>query len=401
MKPKREGGIVRAAASAGMAMGVVIGLVIGLGALGGCRKPAAGAPPAPAPEVSVVTIAPATVPLRYEYVGLTEASQTVEIRSRVQGFLFKRAFEEGGRIKLGDLLFQIDPRSFEADLEIALARVEQRQAVYDRARRDLERYKELTDRGASTQKELDDAATEELEARANLRLAKADASKAELDLSYTSILSPFDGWIGKSTKDVGSLVDAGANSLLATALQTDPIYVGFSISERDVLQWKSDISSGRVRLPGDQHIRVALILVDGSRYSQEGKINFVDVKTDASTGSAHIRAELPNPEAILQPGQFVRAELIGAERPDAIVIPQRAVTQTPNGAIVFVVGEGDKAEVRPVKLGPWAGDQWIVEEGLKPGERVIVDGIVNVQPGGPVRPSPLAKAAGPAANQTK
>jgi membrane fusion protein (multidrug efflux system) len=375
--------------------------VLVLGAWG-CKRESAAPPPPPPPEVSVMVVEPRTVPLRYEYVGLTEPSQTVEIRSRVQGFLFKRAFEEGGKIKAGDLLFQIDPRSFEADLEIALSRVEQAQAIHERTRRDLDRYKELSAKGAATQKELDDAVTAETEARASLRLARADASKAELDLSYTSILSPFDGVIGKSFRDVGSLVDTGPNSLLANAMQMDPIYISFSISERDVLQWKTDLAARRIVLPGDQQIRVGLILVDGSRYDKEGKINFVDVKTDPSTGSAHLRAEVANSEGRLQPGQFVRAELIGAERPDALTIPQRCVVQTPNGAIVFLVGEGDKAEIRPLKLGPWAGDKWIVEEGLKAGERVIVDGIARVQPGSPVKPTPYIDPgqAGGAAAQT-
>ncbi len=364
----------------------------------GC-KPKASAPPAPPPpEVLVVTVQPRSVPIRYEYVGLTEPSQTVEIRSRVQGFLLQRNFDEGGKIKAGELLFQIDPRSFEADLEVAQSRVQQSEAVHERTVRDVVRYKELFEGGASTQKELDDAITAETEARASLRLAKANASKAELDLSYTRILAPFDGVIGKSLKDVGSLVDSGQNSLMATAMQLDPIYVGFSISERDVLAWRSDLLSGRVVLTGGGELRVGLVLVDGSRYEQEGKINFIDVKTDPSTGTAHLRAEVANPLGKLQPGQFVRAELLGAERPNSLTVPQRAVVQTPNGAIVFLVGEGEKAEVRPVKLGAWAENEWIVEDGLKAGDRVIVEGIARVQPGGVVKAEAMPDRSAPGAS---
>jgi membrane fusion protein (multidrug efflux system) len=375
--------------------------------LSGC-KPASGtaAAPPPPPEVSVMTLQPQDVPVDYGYVGQTEASQRVELRARVEGFLLMRAFEEGKPIKKGDLLFQIDRRPFEVAFEEADSRLEQANATLVRVEKDYARYKELLAAGGATQKEFDDSTNELAQARANLRFAEAQKNRAELDLGYTDILAPFDGVIGLTRRDPGSYLDPRGDSLLGTAIQTDPIYVSFSISEREVLAWKADVASGRIRTPERDQLKVAVVLVDGTRYDKEGKLNFVDIAVDATTGTARLRAELPNPEDKLKPGQFVRALLIGNVRVGALAIPQRSVIQTPNGPICFLVGPDNKVQVRPLKLGTWNGDHWIVESGLAAGDRIVVDGVARVQPGIEVRTiaadsSPAAAPAAQAPAQNK
>lgn len=368
----------------------------------GCgRKPAQETGPPPAQEVGVITAVSGKAPMVYEFVAQTEASKTVEIRARVQGFLLTRAFTEGGQVSEGDVLFRIDPRSFEADLEIARARLEQAQARQALAESTISRLEQVASLGAANPKEMDEAEAELLNSKAAVRLAGGDVANAELNLSYTVIRSPLSGKIGRSLKDEGSLVDAGANSLLATVTQVDPIYVYFSISEREVLRWKQDRDTGRITGPSEGNVPVSVTLTDGTEHPQQGLINFVDVRTDPQTGTSTVRAALPNPDEKLQPGQFVKAKILGWERVNAVTIPQRAIMQGPMGASVWVIGEGDKAELRPVRLGPWYAAGWIVEQGLRPGERVVADGVQRVRPGAVVRPTLAGSApaqTNPAAN---
>lgn len=364
---------------------------------GGCkRQPPGGFGGGPPPQVSVVTVQPITVPVKYEFIGQTEASRRVEIRARVQGFLISRSFEEGGQVTEGDLLFQIDPRPFEADLEVARARLAQAEVGLAKAHREAVRFSQMVAEKAASQKELDDAQTEELDARAMLRTAAANVTIAELDLSYTTIHSPLTGRIGRAQKEEGALVDDGQNSLLAVVIRTDPIYVSFSISERDVLAWQKDVESGRIREVEGETPRIRLILLDGTPYEFEGRINFFDTQVDANTGSTRIRAEFPNPSIRLypnagfterlMPGQFVRSQVLGWERINAIVVPQRAVMQGPTGATVLVVGEEDIVEPRQVTLGQWNDFGWVVESGLRAGERVVTAGLQRVMPGMKVTP---------------
>lgn len=372
----------------------------------GCRRESEAPPPPPPAEVSVEPAQATTVRVKYEWVAQTEASRTVEIRARVAGFLTKRPFEEGGPVREGDLLFQIDKRNFEADLEIARAKVAQAEARVVLADVTLKRVETAASMGGTNQQEVDEKRAQKQEADASLRLVKGNLANAELNLSYTTIVSPLAGRIGKSPVYEGAYVDAGANSLLATVIQTDPLYVSFSVSEREILDWQQATAEGRVRMEGDEadikgsaeeiraerrrralaaKVKVSVTLVTGEEYPHIGEMNFIDVQFNPETGTAQVRATLPNPEQRIRPGQFVKAHMLGWERPDTITVAQRAVIQQPTGQYVYVVGEEDKAELKRIVTGQWVGDRWVVESGLSPGERVVVDGIARVRPGNTVR----------------
>lgn len=384
-------------------------------AIPGCKpkeaNPAAQKPAGPPPEVIVRTIKPETVPVVYEFVGQTAASKVVEIRARVQGFIMERNFEEGKPVLEGQLLYKIDPRVFEADVEVAKATRDRAKVQLANATRQLERLQTLALQQAATQKEIDDWQTTQQQARADLRLGEANVAIAELNLSYTNVMSPLKGKVGRTLKEVGALVDDGSNSLLTTVVQVDPMYVIFSIPEREWLQWKSDVDAKRVVLPDPAGSRLELILLDGTSYEVPGKLDFFDSSVNPQTGTATARGVFenktlpPKPDATsseeaLKPGQFVRARILGWQRPGALVVPQRAVIQTPNGPIVMTVNAESKVEVRPVKTGVWVKDEWIISEGLKPGDQVIVEGYAKAPPGTVikvasefVRPAPLMETA--------
>ncbi len=381
----------------------------------GCKpkdaSSAAQKPAGPPPEVVVRTVKPETVPVVYEFVGQTAASKVVEIRARVQGFIKERDFEEGKPVQEGQVLYKIDPRVFEADVEVAKATRERAKVQLANATRQLERLQTLALQQAATQKEIEDWQTTQQQARADLRLGEANVAIAELNLSYTSVTSPLKGKVGRTLKEVGALVDDGSNSLLTTVVQVDPMYVIFSIPEREWLQWKSDVDAQRVVLPEPSGSRLELILLDGTSYEVPGKLDFFDSNVNPQTGTATARGVFenktlpPKPDATsseeaLKPGQFVRARILGWQRPGALVVPQRAVIQTPNGPIVMTVNAGSKVEVRPVKTGVWVKDEWIISDGLKPGDKVIVEGYAKAPPGTVVkiasefvRPAPLVENA--------
>ncbi|MEW6234857.1 MAG: efflux RND transporter periplasmic adaptor subunit [Candidatus Omnitrophota bacterium] len=350
----------------------------------------------PPPEASYIVTEATTVPLVYEFVGITAPSKIVEIRARIRGFLDSRLFKEGAAVKEGELLFKIESESFEADVEVAAARVEQATARLRLAEREWERVKKLRVTGNSTPSDFDKAQMENDDARASLRLANADLAKAKLVLSYTKIHAPLNGSIGKSYKEPGSLVDDGQNSLLAEITQTDPIYVSFKMSEREYLTWRQDVLAKRISIPDGGQMRFRIVLQDGAIFGQEGKLNFEDPVFHPETGTSEYRAEFPNPDAALKPGQFVTCRMEGWTRPHTIAVPQRAVNQIPSGAFVLVVNEKNVAEFRKVALGAWSGKDWIIAEGLEPGEKVIVDGM-KAQPGMVVHPVPYREYSKPAA----
>ncbi len=358
----------------------------------GCKKDEAPAAAAPPPATVIVrTVKPETVPVIYEFVGQTEASKTVEIRARVQGFLLTREFEEGTLVNEGQVLYKIDPRSFQADLDVAKAQRERASLQLGNAGRQLVRITQLASEQAATQKELDDWQTAEAQSRADLHHAEAQVDLATLNLGYTTVTSPLKGKVGRTLKEPGALVDAGSNSLLTTVWQVDPMFVVFSIPEREWLEWKSDVDAKRIVLPENSR-RIELVFLDGTKYQASGKFDFFDATVNPLSGTATARAVFENrvlapkpgtivPEEALKPGQFVRTRILGWERPDALAVPQRAITQTPNGPIVMVVGEGSKVEVRPIKTGAWFNDEWVVLDGLKIGDRVIVEGLAKARPG--------------------
>jgi membrane fusion protein (multidrug efflux system) len=362
---------------------------------------AAAQPPGemPPPEVQVVTVEAQSLPVSFEYVGVTEASKTVEVRSRVRGFVEARAFDEGAEVAAGESLFTIGQRSFQADLDIAAAQVEQAESRLRLADQEVRRLQSVTEPGAIAQSDLDQRIAEQSNAAASLRLARAQLAKAELELGYTKVESPLDGYIGKALKEIGSFVDESQNSLLAIVWQVDPIYVSFQVSEREYLALRTQTEAGELTLQNAEPPHVAVTLLDGTELPQRGQIDFESAVVDIQTGTVEMRAVLENPNGngrALKPGQFVKASLRGWVRPNVLAVPQRAVGQGPQGAFLYVVDAQGKAEYRIVTPGPWSGDNWIIDNGLQPGERVIVEGLIKVQPGIPVTVV-VPEAAAPAA----
>ncbi len=381
-------------------MMVTMGMVL-IAGLAGCKPEAnstQGRPPAP--QVGVMTVTTQTVPDEPEFIGQTESSRPVEIRSQVTGILKQRYYREGGDVKKGERLYLIDPVPFRAAMLSAKAKVAQAEARLVQARQNLARVKPLLAEQAVAQKDVDDAVAEELAAKAALEGAKADLVKAEFDLNNTLIVAPSDGLIERTRAYEGRLVSAQTD-LLTVIHQVDPMYVIVNAPEAFLLKRRHDIEAKRIQSPGLREVRGTLIFQDGSTYPHEGTLDLVDPGLRTETGSRPERVIFPNPDRMLLPGQFVTVRFRGASRTDAILVPQRAVQQGPTGSVVFVVGQGDIAEVRPVSVATWEGSQWLIEEGLRPGERIVVDGIQRIMPGAPVQPVPVsaegaAPPAGPA-----
>ena len=355
-------------------------------------------PAVPPVEVTVVSAAPQTTPATFEYTGKTESSRSVEIRARVEGYLDKIVYEEGAMVRTGQLLFQLDPQPFQAALDNARGDLARAEAQLANARATLARVRPLAKENAVSQKDLDDAVAAEHSAQAQVQSAKAQARTAELNLGYTRIKSPLGGLAGKSEFREGSLITPGANSLLTTVVQLDPIWVNFGIGENELLRLRSEAAAGRLKGPGIDKLEVELVQADGSIFPQKGRITFVSPTVDQQTGTVTLRAEIPNPgpQGRLLPGQFGRVRIQGASRPNTIMVPQRAVMQGPQGKFVFVVGTDDKAEPKPVQVGDFYGEQWIVTSGLSGSEQVIVDGAIKVRPGSPVKVVPPTTAPKPA-----
>jgi membrane fusion protein (multidrug efflux system) len=354
--------------------------------------PGGGMPP---PEVNAVTVAPQSLPVSFEYVGQTAGSREVEVRARVTGILLKRNFDEGGRVKQGQSLFTIDPAPIQAALARADADVAAAEARLDQARRNAARLKPLYAEKAVSQKEYDDAVSAELIGAADLKAARARQAEARLNLEYTRVESPVSGVASRALRSEGSLV-SGPEVLLTTVMQVDPIWVNFGIPDTEQARLQKEAQEGRLQLP--KSFEVELRLADGSLFARKGKVAFADVRISPATGTREARAEIPNPDGVLRPGQFVRVILRGATRPNAVTVPQRAVLEGPQGKFVYVVDEKSTAQPRPVEAGPWSGDDWIISAGLKGGERVIVDGVMKIGPGAPVR---IAEQPRPAEKQAK
>ncbi|MEH6874903.1 MAG: efflux RND transporter periplasmic adaptor subunit [Candidatus Competibacter sp.] len=356
------------------------------------QQPAATTrPPAP---VSVVEVKPENTPATFEFTGKTASSRQVEINARVEGYLDKIAYEEGSLVKTGQLLFQLDPKPFQAALDNAKAVLAQQEALLTRARQTLARVKPLAKQNAVSQQDLDNATAGVLTSEAQVQAAKAQVETARLNLGYTTIKSPLNGLSSSANFREGALITpAGKNAQLTTIVQIDPMWVNFGLGENEVLKIRAQQAAGQLNRPGLNKIQVELILADGSVYPQKGQITFVDPVINAQTGTYNVRAVVPNPDNQLSPGKFVRVQLKGAVRPNAIMVPQVAVMQGPNGKFVFVVSPDDTAQPKPIQVGDWYGDQWIVNSGLEPGDRVVVDGAVRLQPGAPVQIRPAAPPA--------
>jgi len=352
-------------------------------ALAACGKPPA--PPAAAPpDVQVLTLVAEDIPADSSYVGRTVPNHTVELRARVTGTLLERPYQEGEPVAEGAVLFRIDPREFEAARDSARARIAQAEAQVTRTAADLKRTAPLTKAGAASQADLDGATAAALAASADRDAAKAQLVKAELDLSFATITAPFAGMAGKSAVDPGALVSPGSGAL-AILDQIDPIAVDFTVSEAELVGWRTDIIAGRLKAPAIDHLLVKATLVDGTVLPAEGRIAFRSVRIKPETGTALIRAVFPNPEGRLRAGQFIRLTVTGATRIGVVLVPQVAVLQSPTGATVYVLDDKDQAQVRSVVLGSWQGARWEIRDGLKPGDRVVVDGVQRVRAGAPVK----------------
>ncbi|MBL8249681.1 MAG: efflux RND transporter periplasmic adaptor subunit [Candidatus Competibacter sp.] len=351
-------------------------------------------PPRPPTPVTVVEIKLENTPATFEFTGKTASSRQVEINARVEGYLEKIAYVEGSLIKTGQLLFQLDPKPFQAALDSAKAALTQQEALLTRARQTLARVKPLAKQNAVSQQDLDNATASVLASEAQVQAAKAQVDQAQLNLGYTTIRSPLNGLSSSANYREGALIRAGGSgSQLTTIVQLDPMWVNFGVGENEVLKIKAQREAGQLKGPGLGKVEVDLILADGSTYPQQGRITFVDPVVNAQTGTYNIRAEVPNPNNQLSPGQFTRVQLKGAVRPNAIMVPQVAVMQGPSGKFVFVVSPDHTAQPKPVQVGDWYGDQWIVNSGLQAGDRVVVDGAVRLQPGAPVQIKPAAAPA--------
>ncbi|WP_256354167.1 efflux RND transporter periplasmic adaptor subunit [Variovorax sp. dw_308] len=365
------------------------GALIACALLAACSRKEAEKP-APAPtEVSVQTVKAQLVPITYDFVGQTESSQQVEIRARVDGFLEKRVYTEGSFVKAGQVLFQIDPKPFNSDLKAAQAELAQQQARLSTARANLRRVKPLVADNALAAKDLDDATGSEQAAAAAVEAARAKVTDASLNVGYATITSPLDGLSSFAKVQDGAYVN-GQNSLLTYVAKLDPMRVNFSLSENESLRMHDEVASGKLLRTPRNDYAVELLMADGTSYPAQGRITFFDAAFSQDTGTFLLRAEVPNREGVLRPGQFVRVRVHGLQRPNAIVVPQRAVQQGPRGAFVWTVDAENKVLQQPVTAGDWLGDQWLVSRGLKDGDRVVVDGFMRLGPGAPVRVKEVA-----------
>ena len=341
--------------------------------------------------VSVMVVEPKSLPATFEYTGQTLGSREIEVRARVTGLLQSRNFTEGGKVAKGQSLFTIDPAPFIAAALRAEADVASAEARLEQAKRNAARLKPLLADKAVSQKEYDDATSGESIAAAELKAAKARLTEAQLNITYTKVEAPGAGIVGRAQRSEGSLV-SGPDVLLTTISQVDPMWAAFGIPDADQQRLNAEVAAGRLVLPKNGQFEVALKLADGSVYGRTGKLNFSDVRVSGSTGTSETRAEVPNPDGALRPGQFVKVMLRGATRPNAVAIPQRAVLEGPQGKYVYLEN-GGKAEPRPVQVGDWVGDDWIIHGGLKAGDRVIVDGTARIFfPGAPVQVAEPGKA---------
>lgn len=380
---------------------LLLAAAIGAILLAACGKEAPK--PAPPPlEVSLITVKPRDVDISREYVAQTQSSQAVNIQARVSGFLDKRVYAEGSVVKAGQVLFRMDQKPFLAQLDAAKAALQRNQAAMQVAKANLDRTKPLAAKNALSQKDLDDAQGQYEQSAAAVEQSKAQVTSAELDLSYTVITSPVTGVSSYAAVADGTYLSP-QNAQLTTVSVLSPMWVNFSLSENEFLRIQNDIRDGRLKLPPDMNMVVEIVQPDGSVFPFTGKITFADPSYNAQTGTFLIRATVDNPKGVLRPNQYVRARLKGGVRPNAILLPQRAVQQGAKGHFAWVVNPQGKVELRPLVVGDWYGDHWFINEGLASGDRVVVDGGQRLSPGATVVIAqvdgiPATGAAAPAAS---
>jgi membrane fusion protein (multidrug efflux system) len=365
---------------------VVVLAGVGAALLSGCGAREGGQMAPPPPEVAVVTVEKGNLPLNLAYTGRAVGSREVEVRALVSGILLERRYEEGRAVRQGEVLFRIDPDRYRAAVERAQAELGVERAKLAEARRQRDRIVSLLEKNLVSQRQLDEAVSAFEVAEANTAAAQARLRTAQLDLSYTEVRAPIGGLTSRETRSEGSLVIAGDESSLVTRIvQTDPIYIEFTLPETEAAQVRARLATGSAP-------RVRVEVQGGAQLPEPAKLTFVDNAVEATSGTVRARAVMPNPDGRLVPGQFVRAQLDGVEIPDAVTVPRRAVMSSAQGSFVWLVGEGDAVDLRPVRLAGMVGERAVIAEGLAGGERVIVEGVLKVQPG--VKVKTVAPEAG-------
>lgn len=371
----------------------VLAVATSFSLLAACGKEDTAPPAPPPPTVSVITVAPAAVAVTDELPGRVEASRIAQVRARTPGIVLKRVFQEGGDVKAGDVLFRIDPAEFQANYASAQAAVAKAEANLAQTDLKVKRYKPLLTAQAVSQQEYDDAVTAQKQAAADLATARAARQTAGLTLGYATVTAPISGRVGRALVTEGALVGQGEATPMATVQQLDPIYVTITQSSTEMAQLRQALASGRLKSAGRDQARVTLLMENGEDYGRPGKLLFSDVSVDETTGSVSMRAEFPNPQRTLLPGMYVRARLEQGVNEAAIAVPQQAVVRGAEGSSVMIVGSDNKVVARPVKAEASTGDKWIVSDGLKGGERIIVEGFQKAKPGAAVTPQPWQPAA--------
>ena len=357
-----------------------LALLIGL--MSGCSEPEK--PPPPPTEVTVMQVQPKDTPVTFEFVGMTESSQQVEVRARVEGFLEERLYTEGSIVKKGQVMFKMDRKPFEAQLDSAKGALAQQKARLWTARANLKRIIPLAKANALSKKDRDDAQGQFNAAAAAVDMAQADVVTAELNLGYTTIYAPVTGISSFARIQEGAYLNI-ANSLLTYVAHLDPIWVNFSISEDVMLKYRGEMESGRLASAGPNAASVEIVMADDSVFPEIGRLFFRDANYNTETGTFLVRATVPNPKGGIRPGQFVRARIKGTSRPNAILVPQQAVLQGAKGFFVWIVDQDGNAQIRNVEVGDWQNDNWFVFKGLSAGESVITDGIVHLSVGKPIK----------------
>jgi membrane fusion protein (multidrug efflux system) len=318
--------------------------------------------------------------VNFEYVAQTQSSHSVNIQARVAGFLDKRVYTEGEFVKLGQVLFEMDKKPFQAQLNAAQAALAQQEAALANARSNLARVKPLTALNALSQKDLDDAESSFQTTSASVEQAKAQLETAQLNLSYCTISSPLDGITSAARQQEGAYLDL-SSSLLTTVSALTPMWVNFSLSENQLQSFNDQITRGSLLMPPDEKYIVHIIQTNGELFPYKGTITFKEPQFNPQTGTFLTRVNVDNPQGVLRPNQYVRVRIEGAVRPHAILIPQRAVQESAKGHYVWVVNEQKKAELRPVEVGDWQGENWFIADGLKSGEQVVLDGGMTLHAG--------------------
>ncbi len=360
------------------------GLLCGMLVVVGCEKEKPVPPPPPTVEVTTVTVQ--DVPIYKEWIGTLDGNVNAVIRPQVSGYLVKQNYREGEPVKKGQVLFEIDPRTFQASLNQAKGQLAQQQARYDTSKANLARIKPLAAKNAVSQKDLDDATGSELSSRSSVETAQAALENAQLNLSFTKITSPVDGIAGIAKTQLGNLVGPSSSQELTTVSSVNPIKAFINISEREYLSAKE----GRKNV---ESIVLELILADGSVYPHKGRFSLADRQVDPATGTLKLGTLFANQNNLLRPGQYGRVRAAVGVRKAALLVPQRAVAEMQGKYLVTVIKADNTADIRPVKVAEQVGTQWVITEGLQPGDKIVVEGIQKVRPGSPVNPQPFVPKA--------